>query len=636
MPTYVITAPDGKEYEITAPEGATEQQVLEYAKANYQSAPDAAPTDTMRQRLKDLGVGAGQVAANLAGGAVRGAGSIGATLLAPVDIAARAMGVKNDFIGRADRRQAMTEQLRSMGVDPESLAFQAGKIGAEIAGTAGVGAPLAGGARMLGPRAAAIVEPLQTFGLRGKNMLLRGLGGAVTGGAAAGLVEPTSGSVKLGALFGGVLPLGVKMTESATEAARRYFRPNLLDVAEGREQAIINALRSPNVLVPGSLPTAGEAAVPAGAARFSALQRSAEDVLPSIYAERAAQQEAARQAVARGVGQTPADLKAAEAARSAQATSDYTAAFNQSLKADAQLVQLSKNPYFQDALRGARKIMKAKQLGPTDMVENIHSIKLALDDMLSPNAPTALGRSERQQVSKLKDDLIGWLEQRVPAYGAARQEFARRSVPINQMEVGQFLENELVSPLGKERAASFTRALREAPRTIKRSTGFARFQELSDVLTPEQIENLYKIRDEFVRSAEFERLVKYGQGRSAQVGKQASEKMKDTMGEIPNLLSRTASFANFILKRLQGKIDRKLAIELATKMLDPAATADLLEAEIKRRAVSNARLGPMRTVPASFGIETPADVRNQLMIMGVSAPGQISRAVMGSNALAEE
>lgn len=38
MPTFVVTAPDGKEYEITAPEGATQEQVLAYAQANYGKA----------------------------------------------------------------------------------------------------------------------------------------------------------------------------------------------------------------------------------------------------------------------------------------------------------------------------------------------------------------------------------------------------------------------------------------------------------------------------------------------------------------------------------------------------------------------------------------------------------------------
>jgi len=34
MPVYVITSPDGQEFEITAPDGATQEQVLAYAQQN--------------------------------------------------------------------------------------------------------------------------------------------------------------------------------------------------------------------------------------------------------------------------------------------------------------------------------------------------------------------------------------------------------------------------------------------------------------------------------------------------------------------------------------------------------------------------------------------------------------------------
>lgn len=52
MPTYVITAPDGKELEISAPEGATQEQVLAYAKANYKSNAEA-PSSGFLMGLKD-------------------------------------------------------------------------------------------------------------------------------------------------------------------------------------------------------------------------------------------------------------------------------------------------------------------------------------------------------------------------------------------------------------------------------------------------------------------------------------------------------------------------------------------------------------------------------------------------------
>ncbi len=38
MPTYEVTSPDGRRFEVTAPEGATQEQVLAYAQANYQNA----------------------------------------------------------------------------------------------------------------------------------------------------------------------------------------------------------------------------------------------------------------------------------------------------------------------------------------------------------------------------------------------------------------------------------------------------------------------------------------------------------------------------------------------------------------------------------------------------------------------
>lgn len=50
MPTYIVTGPDGREYEIEAPDGATEADVLAYAQQNYQSADapqaEAAPAKT--------------------------------------------------------------------------------------------------------------------------------------------------------------------------------------------------------------------------------------------------------------------------------------------------------------------------------------------------------------------------------------------------------------------------------------------------------------------------------------------------------------------------------------------------------------------------------------------------------------
>ena len=36
MPSYIVTAPDGKEYDVDTPEGATGEQALEYFKSQWQ------------------------------------------------------------------------------------------------------------------------------------------------------------------------------------------------------------------------------------------------------------------------------------------------------------------------------------------------------------------------------------------------------------------------------------------------------------------------------------------------------------------------------------------------------------------------------------------------------------------------
>lgn len=121
MPTYVVTAPDGKEYEIDAPEGATQEQVLKYAQENYAGA--KAPE---RSTLQELGRQVGLTAR----GAITGATAIPAMMADPV------AAVINQVAGR----QVMA--LPSQGI--QNLMTAAGlpapQTGTERAVQAGVSA----------------------------------------------------------------------------------------------------------------------------------------------------------------------------------------------------------------------------------------------------------------------------------------------------------------------------------------------------------------------------------------------------------------------------------------------------------------------------------------------------------------
>jgi len=225
MTTYRIPAPDGKTYRIEGPAGASQDEIkAEVIRQNPHLA--AAPTEPAGNEIPKERGSAGVVGDILLGaakgdllaGALRGAGSIGATIMAPFDAIARARGREIPFIpGRLDnRREQMTQALQTLGADTDSTAFQIGKTGAEIAGTLPIAGILGKGVAAVAPRLAPLATAIETGGFKtglpqaatvlqgARNAALRATGGAVTGGASAAAVNPED--VTTGAVVGAALP----------------------------------------------------------------------------------------------------------------------------------------------------------------------------------------------------------------------------------------------------------------------------------------------------------------------------------------------------------------------------------------------------------------------------------------------
>lgn len=184
--------------------------------AYIQGMPADAPTPAASAPEEPFAAKLGRQVLNAGAGAIRGAGSIGATLMYPIDAGARALGIQNDIIGRSDRREAMTDALRTLGADPNTLAFQGGKIGGEIAGTMGAGGLVANtAARVPGVAAAApnLLNAIRTAGMSGGSMPVRMAGGAINGAVSAGLVDPQAAGV--GAAVGAALPPGIAIAGKA-------------------------------------------------------------------------------------------------------------------------------------------------------------------------------------------------------------------------------------------------------------------------------------------------------------------------------------------------------------------------------------------------------------------------------------
>ena len=410
----------------------------------------------------------------------------------------------------------------------------------------------------------------------------------------------------------------LKITNALAPKSAAY-----MEAAEGRAPELIAQLRAPGEIVPGSRPTAAQQASPLGLTKFSAMGETSAKAKPSEYLARANEAEAARLASLRTVGGTPNDITAAKTAREAASRPFYNEADKVLVAADKKFESLLTRPSMDKVLSRASELAAEKgvpfQIGKNRPEQNIpskilnaegqpmgsitlpgetakypgsslHMMKMAFDDLIKNPERFGIGATEVRAISQTRSEYLNWAENKVPAYKTARETFAEKSKPINQMEVGQYLEGKLTAPLegGMQRANVFATAVKDAPGTLKRATNSqVRFKKLTDVLTPEQAGIVNAVRDDLNRAQTTKTQAQKGASAAPRIAQLASQ-----IGDAPAVLNRVVTIANTIFNRLQGQIDRKLAIEIATEMLDPQIAAAALEkaAVRERKAAATGRI----------------------------------------------
>lgn len=480
----------------------------------------------------------------------------------------------------------------------------------------------------------------------------------LTGGGSAatkvGMARTGGALTKAGAVINPMAPIApileqpVKLAAKGVGAVYNALDPKAaayLAAVEGRGQEVVNALRQPSEIVPGSLPTAAQAASPVGVTKFSALGESAANTSPTPFYKRGEEQKAAQIAAVQQVGKTPADLAAAEATRSSTASSLYGISKNTLVPADSTLTTLLERPSMNKVMARAEDLAKERgqpfQVGKNRPAETIpstildssgnpigstqipaevakypgsslHAMKMAFDDLIKNPERFGIGSAEVGAIKSTRSQFLNWVEDKAPSYKTARETFAAQSKPINQMAVGQFLEGKLKPALGEEsarlRATGFAGAMENAPGTIKRATGEARFEKLSEVLTPDQLKILEDVKSDLARSATTELQAKAARGSGPNVNLLGTEAMAGA--RFPGFVNNVTTLANDILRRMKGSLDQKLAIELATEMLDPASAATAIEKAMARQAKGQKLADPFQKAGrvASKVLRTPAAV----------------------------
>lgn len=208
---------------------------------------------------------------------------------------------------------------------------------------------------------------------------------------------------------------------------------------------------------------------------------------------------------------------------------------------------------------------------------DLYGIRKNLGNILRKNAGET-GTFDEKLLSRYSTNLKSYIDNAINrSIGATEQSpgswtrylrtYEQASEKINQMEIGQALEQKLRTTLGdKERAGVFANAVQNAAQTIKTSTGQARFQKLEQVLTKEQITAVNKVLADVQRDAKAQALAA-----KSNVG------ALETGTELPNLLNRAALITNTVLKALKKDANEDINRIAAEMMLDTRKLAAFIE-----------------------------------------------------------
>jgi hypothetical protein len=507
----------------------------------------------------------------------------------------------------------------------------AGELGGEVLGTLPVGGALAAPLKAI-PAAAPLAQAIRTGGFSKGNLATRAAGGAVTGGATAAVINPAE--AETGALVGGtvaaVAPPAINLlAKGASKVADVRQMPNQLAAKIARD-----SLGTPEQVAAARTAMQDAQATGLDMTAQQALARSGM-VTPSAQATIERAIKGAQPKGARPTADTRMSIETAqEAARTSTlnaVTPDLTEAINTrrimsqplynaadkavvpidadlanvisrmpsgTIESAAKLAKMEDRPFIMvkttpskmeetGVLDAAGKPIMREVAGKTAEItgESLHYLKRALSDIAyGPTAATGIGRDTQMAARGLLNDFVNVFETKIPEYGQARRTFSDLSAPVNQAQVLREMVSVLEKPGGGERIQPFLNVLgRGEQAMLKRAggRGGARFESLSEVLTPDQISKVREVAKQLETEASIGKQITRGQQR-------ASDLIKEELvnHRIPNPLNNLITVANKVLETIGAKVGKETVAKLAEASLS-AKTFDELLATLPAKERSN-------------------------------------------------
>lgn len=481
MAKYRITGPDGGTYEVNAPDGASEADVMAYVQRNAKmaKAPEKAPdpTDGM-SGLDKVRAGFGKAFSDLGQGV-------------------------GQMVGLTSREDVAETRKRDA-----ALMNTGGGLGGNIAGNLAAllptafipGAATLPGAAMIGV-GSGLMQPSTSTS---ETLMNAGIGGVASPAA----ILAGRGAV---AAYQG----GKALVEPLTKAGQERIAATVLQSsATNPSRAAANAAKA-KALVPGSQPTLAQIADDPGLAQLERTLLNNPEYAPALQ-QRFANQRTARLGQVKNVAGTDDYYDAIKEGRSIFAKQDYDQAIQAGVdpkmaKAMApQLQSLMERPSIQAAQRDAVRLAKESgvELSDTTSLQGLDWVKKALDNKISTASQpgSSLGKEDLRALVQTKSDLMATLEQIAPAYKQANDAYAGMSRQINSMDVARNLNRTLQRPgseyagnSAKEMGQRFGEELSKAKDSVKKATGMNK--ALDDVMNTRDIAALESVARDYGRKA---------------------------------------------------------------------------------------------------------------------------------------
>lgn len=663
MPIFHVNSPDGRTVEVTAPEGASEQDAIQYAKDNwdllskssipttpYQVNPNKSQPvnppmsfwDKAGMLLGALPTAVKSVSTGISEPIIRAGTGMIAVPISQVSgigqIGLHATGLSERT--PADVQNAVQEQLTYQPTTKTGLS-ESNPInyGMNAIGT---------GVNYLKNTIDAPVDPITISGMT-RNAAREGI---VQG---LGIIPATK-------TFGKGVNLGLTGIENArqivrntspfqTQANRLYAQGKTLNVVGGElSPEIITALENAK---PGE--TAMQAAVPAGSTEFSAFGgKTLNRYAPTTQQAIKDAQEAARIEQLRSIGRdkpSPDDpktnLELAISSRNKVANNLYgeaMAADDIRLNTLAEKAQISKGGIEQGTSGEIPLHPAVEKIAQDSTIQDIANEALkrkpelgnplvslrGLDEMLNTinddlrniasKNPTNLAKATERNLLASKNKILEAIQGTdktpglSPKYDAARRIYADMSTPINQMKIGQILEDSLASTMegGSERSALFKNKIKAAEQLIKNTTGQQRYDSLSKLFTKEQMAKIDDIVAQLDRDSRLNELASSG---SAKI----NAEVEAIAGKTPlgvNVMNREWTIAQSLINRAKGIHGTKTLSELAVSLQDPIFTAKLMKDATQRELDAISRIKSLTNVgqgALTIGARNRKDLKQNML-----------------------